>query len=110
MATFYLLPPRPYLDDAFRRFRDAWLPGLSKAVGPAFPELLEAALSPAGDAFVVFRDDLPEGVPLESALRHGFGADDGDAILEVRAGTLAGEVRVRQWRLGAAAERLAVAG
>jgi hypothetical protein len=28
MATFYLLPPRPILEESFGRFLSTWLPGL----------------------------------------------------------------------------------
>ena len=55
MTTFYLLPPRPFLDDAFARFRDTWLPGLPGPcpAWPAFAELLDGALAGRSDVCVV---------------------------------------------------------
>jgi hypothetical protein len=101
MTTFYLLPPRPFLDDALARFRDAWLPGLAglQPAWPTFAELLDGALAGRPDVCVIFRDELPDGPTLDEVLRDGYGAGAGDRVVEVRAGAAAGEARVRSWRL-----------
>lgn len=101
MTTFYLLPPRPLLDDAFARFRDAWLPGLPgpRPAWPAFAELLDRALAGRADVCAVFRDELVSGEALDVGLRDRFGAEAGDRVVEVRVGPTAGEVRARQWLL-----------
>lgn len=101
MTTFYLLPPRPFLDDAFARFRDAWLPGLPepRPAWPTFAELLDDALAGRADVCVLFRDELPAGGAIDATLRDRFGAEAGDRVVEVRVGPTAGEVRARQWHL-----------
>jgi hypothetical protein len=53
-----------------------------------------------GDVYVVYREDLPVGEPLPRALVHGYGAEPGDEVVEVRAAgelaTRAG-VQTRRW-------------
>jgi len=101
MATFYLLPPRPILEESFGRFLNTWLPGLRGSVvsGAELAGLLQEHLADRSDVFVVFREDLPEGADAEEGLRDGYGADLGDDIVELR--LAAGErVVSRSWRLG----------
>jgi hypothetical protein len=50
------------------------------------------------DAFLVFRDDLPAGERVAQALVDGFGAEEDDEVIEVRAGGRAGETL--RWRIG----------
>jgi hypothetical protein len=98
MATFYLLPPRPLLGDQLLDGVERLLPGLDLTVA-ARRRLTEAfldALDLSGDVFLVFREDLPAGVPAEQALRDGYGAEPGDEVIEVRGGAAA-----RRWRVGA---------
>lgn len=101
MATFYLLPPRPILEESFGRFLSTWLPGLRGPVvsGTELAGLLQDHLADHTDVFVIFREDLPEGSDAEEALRDGYGAEVGDDIIELRLGV--GErVISRSWRLG----------
>ena len=101
MATFYLLPPRPILEESFGRFLSTWLPGLRGPLvsGAELAALLQEHLADHADVFVIFREDLPEGTDAEEALRDGYGADLGDDIIELR--LAAGErVVSRSWRLG----------
>jgi hypothetical protein len=104
MATFYLLPPRPILEESLGRFLNTWLPGLrGPAVsGAELAALLQDHLAEHGDVFVIFREDLPDGADAENALRDGYGAEAGDDIIELR--LAAGDrVTSRSWRLGAMA-------
>jgi hypothetical protein len=52
------------------------------------------------DAFLVFRDDLPAGERVAQALVDGFGAEEDDEVIEVRAGGRMGETGVQRWRIG----------
>jgi hypothetical protein len=101
MATFYLLPPQALLEDRLHRFLGAWFAGLRFPPGawPAFADLAEAALARQHEVYAIFREELPEGEGLASALRHRFGAEAGDTVVEVRAVPGEGEVAVRSWRL-----------
>jgi hypothetical protein len=102
MATFFLLPPQQLLEDHFRQFLESFFPGLTWPEGswPALAELIDAALANQPDAYAVFREELPEGEPVAAALRFRFGAEPGDAVVEVRSGSPGGPVAVQSWRLG----------
>ena len=97
MSTFYLLAPRPVLGQHFVRFLQAYFPGLDWSFANR-AELAEAVAAVAGrqpDVFVVFREDLPEGVALQQALLDDFGAEPGDEVVEVNGHY------VQRWRVGA---------
>jgi hypothetical protein len=101
MATFYLLPPRAILEQSFSRFLHTWLPGLrgDPVSGAELAALLQDHLADRTDVFVIFREDLPDGVEAEDALRDGFGAEAGDEVVELH--LAAGDrVTSRSWRLG----------
>ncbi len=97
MSTFYVLPPRPVFGDRLAAFLHAFLPGLDwDAAGRA--GLADAAADFAGgetDAYLVFRDDLPDGERVARALADGYGAEDDDEVVEVRGGGAA-----QRWRVG----------
>jgi hypothetical protein len=101
MAIFYLLPPRPALEDSLGEFLDSWLPGLPRPadLGGDFIDLLTARLARA-EVYVVFREELPEGSDAAESLRDGFGAGPGDGIIELRLRG-AREPEPRYWRLDA---------
>ena len=63
--------------------------------------LTDAAV-PHPDVFLVPREDLPPGEPVEQALIAGYGAEPGDEVVEVRAAAVGGPFATRRWRLGAA--------
>jgi hypothetical protein len=86
MATFYILPPRECLDRAVSELFGKLLPGLPvPADGWAVlsEHIAEIASWPA-DLFLIPRDDLPDGERLHDALASGFGAEEGDRVVEVR--------------------------
>jgi hypothetical protein len=102
VATFYLLPPRPFLGEHFADYLQTLFPGLSWD-GPTWTELgesLGAAVGQHPDVYVVYREDLPEGEDPARALADGFGAEAGDEVIEVRSGFRPGELTARRWRLG----------
>ena len=85
MATFYLLPPRSCLEDVFTSVLGRMLPGLPLPVDGWDLLLLNLAANSgwSRDLFLIPRDDLPEGEPLEESLRLHFGAEPGDRVVEV---------------------------
>ena len=93
MSTFYVLPPRPVFGDRIAAFLNTFLPGLDWDVAGRVEladAVAEAAVSETA-AFLVFRDDLPQGERVGQALIDGFGAEDGDEVVEVRLGGRTGE-------------------
>ena len=52
------------------------------------------------DAYAVYREELPDGEEPGQALMHGYGADVGDDVVELRAGIRPGALRARRWRVG----------
>ncbi len=101
MSTFYLLPPRPLLGERFAEHLQLLFPGLlwNSASWSGLADLLATAAASLPDVFVVHREDLPDGEPLPQALIHGYGAEAGDEIIEVRLGIRPGEVSTRRWLL-----------
>jgi hypothetical protein len=100
MSLFYLLPPRPLVGDRFVCFLQALLPGLDWNVQERreLADLLASIASRREDVFLVYREDLPSGESVARALADGFGAEEGDEVIEVRVG-LSGELSSRRWRL-----------
>src|SRR5437016_1068123 len=104
MATFFLLPPRPLLEDSFMRLVSDWLPGLPVAgAGIELADALQATISRQAGVYLIFREELPEGVEAADALRDLFGAESGDDIIELRSMGPPGSVAPRRWRFDAAA-------
>ena len=100
MSIFYLMPPRPFLGDRFAAFLQTLFPGLDwdTSQRTSLAELLGDAAG-RSDVFVVYRDDLPREEAPSLALIHGFGAEPGDEVVEVRAGGRPGEMHTRRWRI-----------
>jgi hypothetical protein len=101
VSTFYLLPPRPLLGDRVAEFLASILPGLDwdRDLRTNLAEAVAAAAQVHDDVHVVFRDDLPEGELPSIALAHGFGAEAGDEVIEVRPGGISGSLTARRWRI-----------
>jgi hypothetical protein len=100
MSTFYLLPPRSVLIDRLLDCMQTWLPGLDVAAADR-EDLLASlcAVLPGKDVFVVHREDLPAGEGSEQALVDGYGATQGDEVIEVRSTSRVGEFASRRWRI-----------
>lgn len=104
MAVFYVLPSRPLLGECLARMLRPYVPGVSVS-GEACSDLVESLVagSPESDAsYVIHKEDLPEGGDLNSSLRDGFGAEEGDQIVQVSIGSRDAEPRVEIWKLRAA--------
>jgi hypothetical protein len=94
MADFYLLPPRPTVGEEIAKLVRPYLPGLRVTAADCVG-LLEAVVERAGGrAYLVHREDLPDADDVRDSLRDGFGAGEGDRILQVSAGPRPGEPRV----------------
>ncbi len=95
MATFYLLPPRPLLADKFADFLRSVLPDLKieRSDPAALSEFLEGMIGNQPAVYLVHREELPDGDEPTAALRDSFGAEPGDEVVEIRAGT------ARRWRI-----------
>src|SRR5262245_43536364 len=105
MSVFYLLPPRPLVGEHFAGYLRSLFPGLNWDA-PTRVNLADALASAATyhpDVYVVFREELPEGERVRQALVDGFGAEEGDEVIEVRAGSRPGELVARRWRVRLAA-------
>jgi hypothetical protein len=104
MAVFYLLPPRPALGECLAKMLQPYVPGalINPNLCADFVDSLVSGSPEADDCYVVYREDLPEGAEVNTALRDGFGAEAGDQIVCVSIGAQAAEPRVKMWRLGAA--------
>ncbi len=105
MSTFYLLPPRPLLEECLAAFLEPLLPGLrwDGTAGAPLGALLTAAIARHADVFLVYREELPEGEAPGRALADGFGAEAGDEVIEIRPASRTGEWTTCRWRLGSAA-------
>jgi hypothetical protein len=101
MAMFYLLPPRPVLEDRLKDAIGRFLPGLNWSLpgGDRLTDLFLDAISPVAGIYLVCRDELPAGGTTEQALMDGFGAAPGDEIVEVSLGGRPGEVHSCRWRI-----------
>ena len=102
MAVFYVLPPRPALGEYLGGMLQPFIPGVSidRNACADFVDSLVAGSPDADEHYVVYREDLPEGEEVNTALREGFGAEEGDRIMFVTMGPQAGEPRVKSWRVG----------
>ena len=87
MATFHVLPPRPFFGLKCAAFLEQWLPGFDwgRLDRAALAELMIAGPGAQPQAYVVFREELPDGIELSQALKDDFGAEPGDSVIEVAA-------------------------
>jgi hypothetical protein len=106
MSIFYLMPPRPFLGDRFADFLQTLFPGLGwdSSSRTNLADLLRDTAGEQEGVFVVYREDLPSDESPARALVDGFGAEDGDEVIEVRPGGRPGEVLTRRWRVSEANE------
>jgi hypothetical protein len=100
MATFYVLPPRPFLGRCYASYLQTLFPGLEwdDAALSELADRLSAVVAERKDVYVVYREELPEGEDLARGLADAFGAESEDEVIEVQLGREA-----QRWRLGRAA-------
>ena len=98
MSVFYVLPPRPVFGDRIAAFLQGFLPGLDfdAASRTGLADAVAEFTGGETDAYLIFRDELPSGERLAQALADGFGAEEDDEVVEIRAA----EAVVVRWRLG----------
>jgi len=104
MSLFFVLPPRPLLGEHFVAYLRGLFPGLDwdARARSELAEALVAAISHS-DVYVIFREELPDGESTHRALIDGFGAEAGDEVVEVKAGSRPGELVTRRSLLRLAA-------
>jgi hypothetical protein len=64
-----------------------------------FVELLQSSCAEQNNAFIIFREDLPDLIPPVQALADACGAEAGDEIIELRLSPHKGELLARSWQL-----------
>jgi hypothetical protein len=101
MSTFYILPSRSLLGQRFAEFLQNVFPGRiwSREEWRDLAELLGGDTFRHADTFVIYREDMPEGVALNETLRHDFGAGAGDEAVEIALGGRLGILTTRRWRI-----------
>ena len=95
MAAFYVLPPRECLEQSAADFLARTVPGLAPPAD-LLDGLLDVLANAHPDTYFVHREDLPAD-DHGGGLRHGFGADPGDAVFDVSLAPAGRTARVRQW-------------
>ncbi len=87
MATFHVLPPKTVFGDKCAGFLEQWLPGVNwvDVDRATLADMVTAGPAAQPLAYVVFREELPEGIEMGQALKEDFGAEPGDSVIEVAA-------------------------
>ena len=101
MSTFYVLPSRPLLGQRFAEFLENVFPGLQwpRDQWRDLAEVLGAETLRQPDTYVVYREDVPDGIALAEALVRDCGAAPGDEVVEVSLGGRLAILTARRWRL-----------
>ena len=101
MSTFYVLPSRPLLGQVFAEFLGNFFPRLAwpRDEWRDLAETLTAHLLRHTDCFLVYREDLPDGVPLSETLVRDYGAALADEVVEVSLGSRSAGLTTQHWRL-----------
>jgi hypothetical protein len=102
MSTFYLLPPRPILGQRFAGYLSRLFPGLdwSRTAWGELGDILGGLVARSPDVYVVYGEELPPGIDAASALQDGFGAEEGDLVIELRPADQPGELTPHRWQIG----------
>jgi hypothetical protein len=102
MPTFYVLPARMQIGEHFQSYLAAVFPGLSwmKSELSDLAESLAQAAEAQPGVYVVFAEDLADGVDVEVGLTQSFGAEPGDEIVVVRPNRNMTVVQVERRRVG----------
>lgn len=102
MATFLVLPPREVFEYSVNDFLGKVMPGFP--IPDGMWERIVRDMTAGRDTsdsnplFVLHREDLSDEDVAES-LVNGFGAERGDAVLEIDSPRQAGPGRSRTWRI-----------
>src|SRR4051794_20851778 len=99
MSTFYVLPSRALLGQRFAEFLENVFPGgqWPRSQWRDLAELLGTEASRQSETYVVYREDVPDGVTLDEALLRDFGAAPGDEAVEVSLGGRLAILTARRW-------------
>ncbi len=85
MATFYLIPPRECVEQAFADFLARVLPGVpvEHTVTESLLAAIEFDANRTGDVYLIHREDLPGHADPVRDLIAAFGAEAGDSVVEI---------------------------
>lgn len=108
MATFYILPPRECLEQAIAAFCARVLPGvpIESSTCESFLTALTDERADEDDAYFLHREDLPTSDAHDADLTEGFGAEPGDAVVEIGLAAGSTPARVRRWVIGSTVPEL----
>ena len=102
MATFLVLPPSEVLEHSINECLGRILPGFPVPAGMweriVRDMTAERDANSADPLFVLHREDLADECVAES-LANGFGAERGDAVVEIDTPRSTGAGRSRTWRI-----------
>jgi len=101
MSTFYLLPSRPQVGERFAIYLSELFPGLNwpQRAWADLAETLTRLAAEQPDVFVIYREELPHEEATASVLADGYGAAEGDEIVDLRRGSDGNTFPARRWRL-----------
>lgn len=101
MSTFYVLPSRPLVGQRFAEFLQIVFPGQqwSREQWRDLAEVLGCEVAQRTDTYVIYREDVPDGVALEHAIIDDFGAVPGDQVVEVALGGRLAGLATRRWKV-----------
>jgi hypothetical protein len=102
MSTFYVLPSRPLLGQRFAEFLAGVFPGhvCQRDQWRDLAETLATEFLQRGDGYVVYREEMPDGAPLDETLVRDFGATLGDEVVEVALGGRLAILTTRRRQIG----------
>jgi hypothetical protein len=103
MADYYLLPPRPVIGEEVARLLRPFLPGLPITAADGVRLLDRLTAESRIQAFIVHREDLPEGADAVQSLQDGYGAGPSDRVVQIAVGPRTMESRARVVALSDAA-------
>ena len=109
MSMFYILPSQALLGQRFAEFLGDVFPGMQwqRHEWRSLADSLAAEMRRQSDIYLVYREELDDGTPLEEALTADFGAEPGDAVIEVALGGRLAVLTTRRWHIGDARRQAA---
>lgn len=92
MATFYILPPRPALEELLHAIARQLLPGaplpqnlwdaFRESLGVEDPAMAHLGASPPVACYIITQDELPEDDGWQETLQQHFGASPEDQVIQ----------------------------
>src|SRR5438874_11950675 len=95
MATFYVLPSPAFLGKSFEPHLRLLFPGLNwdETALVHLAKQVSTALAQHPNVYLLHQHELTEGADVVQATVDGFGAESGDEVIEMHAGSCLRRVR-----------------